>query len=58
MSNLNRVEDIIERFKDGKEDLDTEQLIGMLEAAVDGLNNCDAEGAATLMIEMAGYSLR
>ena len=58
MSNIDKVQDVIERYIDGKEDLDQDQLVGMLEAALDGLQNCDAEGAGKLMLECAGYSVR
>ena len=58
MSYMDKVEDIIDRYEDGKETLDDEQLFGMLKIALEGLNDCDREGAAKAMYEMAGYSLR
>ena len=58
MEYINEVEKIIDRYKDGQENLDTEQLVGMLEAAIDGLKECDKDGAARNMYEMAGYFAR
>lgn len=57
MSNLDKVKAIIKRYKIGDEELDAKQLFEMLEFAVDGLDNCDADGAAKDMIQSAGYSL-
>lgn len=58
MDNLYRLEAIIERHEEGDEELDADQLFGMLKACATGLEECDAEGAAAQAIEIAGYSLR
>jgi len=58
MGRLDDVEAVLDRHKEGEEELDVEQLVAMLVAAIDGLKNCDADGAAKQMLVCAGYSVR
>lgn len=57
MNYFDKVKDIIDKYEDGSFQLDEDQIMGMLKAAIDGLDNCDKEQAAREMYEMAGYSL-
>ncbi len=58
MTYFNKVKEILDWHREGREELDTETILEMLEAAIDGLENCEREEAAKKMYEAAGYLVR
>jgi hypothetical protein len=57
MRHYNELSKVIDRYEDGEEKLDSEQLFLMLKAGIDGLEDCDKETAYREMLIIAGYSV-
>jgi len=56
MDNVDRLEEIMDRYKDGEEELDQDQIKEMLILAIDAMQNPrNIDSIADDMIHVAGY---